>query len=259
MTHSSASPALDLQRITAVSIDLDDTLWPIWPTIHRCEAALRAWMQAHAPSTARLCESAEAPKRVREALHRAHPELQHDLSEMRLRAIRNLLREAGDDPALAEAGFAVFFAERQRVDLFDDALPALQALSARYPLASLSNGNADLALVGVDRFFTAALSARSLGLAKPHRLAFVATAEALACAPQQVLHIGDDPRLDVQPALACGMQAVWLNRDGVPWPLGARGGGGGVDAAPVAGHVEVASLWQLCEALGLALPEPPGA
>lgn len=251
MAHLFASPALDVQRIAAVSIDLDDTLWPIWPTIHRCEAALRDWMRVHAPATAGLCEDGEAPKRVREALHRAHPELQHDLSELRLRAIRGLLHEAGDDPALAEAGFAVFFAERQRVDLFDDALPALQALSARYPLASLSNGNADLVQVGVDRFFTAALSARSLGLAKPHRRAFEATAEALACAPDQVLHIGDDPRLDVVPALACGMQAVWLNRAGAPWPLGPEG------ASLAPGHLEVASLWQLCEALGLALPGAP--
>ena len=31
---------LDISRIRAVSIDLDDTLWPIWPTIKRAEAAL---------------------------------------------------------------------------------------------------------------------------------------------------------------------------------------------------------------------------
>ena len=30
-----APPALDLSRIRAITLDLDDTLWPIWPTIAR--------------------------------------------------------------------------------------------------------------------------------------------------------------------------------------------------------------------------------
>ena len=29
------SLALDVKRIAAISLDLDDTLWPIWPTIER--------------------------------------------------------------------------------------------------------------------------------------------------------------------------------------------------------------------------------
>jgi putative hydrolase of the HAD superfamily len=34
----------------------------------------------------------------------------------------------------------------------------------------------------------------------------------------QVLHIGDDPHLDVVGAAGAGMQAAWLNRDAKPWP-----------------------------------------
>src|SRR6218665_226788 len=34
------APPLDMARIRAISIDLDDTLWPIRPTIARAEAAL---------------------------------------------------------------------------------------------------------------------------------------------------------------------------------------------------------------------------
>jgi len=33
----------------------------------------------------------------------------------------------------------------------------------------------------------------------------------------QVLHIGDDPHLDVVGAARAGMQAAWLNRDAKPW------------------------------------------
>ena len=28
---------LDIARIKAITLDLDDTLWPIWPTIRRVE------------------------------------------------------------------------------------------------------------------------------------------------------------------------------------------------------------------------------
>jgi FMN phosphatase YigB (HAD superfamily) len=37
--------------------------------------------------------------------------------------------------------------------LFDDALPALEFLASRYPLVSLSNGNADVNARGIGHFF----------------------------------------------------------------------------------------------------------
>jgi putative hydrolase of the HAD superfamily len=46
------SPALDVKRIAAISLDLDDTLWPIWPTIERAERALHEWLLREAPKTA---------------------------------------------------------------------------------------------------------------------------------------------------------------------------------------------------------------
>ena len=41
---------LDISKIKAISIDLDDTLWPIWPTIERAERVLHDWLTGHAPS-----------------------------------------------------------------------------------------------------------------------------------------------------------------------------------------------------------------
>ena len=41
---------LDLSRIRAITLDLDDTLWPVWPTIARAEAQLQSWLQQHAPA-----------------------------------------------------------------------------------------------------------------------------------------------------------------------------------------------------------------
>jgi len=33
-----------------------------------------------------------------------------------------------------------------------------------------------------------------------------------------VVHVGDDPEADIQGARGAGLRAVWLNRQGTPWP-----------------------------------------
>jgi FMN hydrolase / 5-amino-6-(5-phospho-D-ribitylamino)uracil phosphatase len=233
---------LDVSKIKAISLDLDDTLWPIWPVIERAEKALLDWLSQHAPMTAAMFASPAALREIREhmanVILKNKPELRHDLGAIRLESIRLALYRAKENPLLAEAAYAEFFAERNRVVLYDDALPALKALSQRYPLLSLSNGNAKLDLVGLQGYFKASLSAKEFGISKPDARIFVATAGAAGVAPHEVLHIGDDAALDVQGALNAGMQAVWLNREEKLWPYD--------DCTPT---VEVTSLADVCAML----------
>ncbi len=226
---------LDISRIRAITLDLDDTLWPVWPTIHRAEAVLSTWLATHAPRTAALSADAELKKAVRAEINARHADRAHDLSFLRLEAIRALLRQAGDPLHLAEPAFEVFFAERQRVELFDDALPALTFLRARWPVVALSNGNADVHRVGIGQHFRASVSAQSLGVAKPDVRIFEAGAAAAGVQPHEVLHIGDDAHADGVGALAAGMQVAWLNREGQAWTHG--------DTRP---HLEVRDLHALC-------------
>jgi len=226
---------LDIPRIKAITLDLDDTLWPVWPTIHRAEAVLTAWLTAHAPRTAALSADADLKKMVRAQVNARHADRSHDLSFLRLQSIRALLRQAGDPEHLAEPAFEVFFAERQRVDLFDDALPALRFWSQRYPVVALSNGNADVHRVGIGEHFHDSVSAQSLGVAKPDVRIFRAAALAAGVQAHEVLHIGDDAHADCVGALAAGMQVAWLNREGQPWAQG--------DSRP---HMEVQNLHDLC-------------
>lgn len=232
------SARLDPSRIRAISLDLDDTLWPIWPTIARAEDALQAWLSAHAPATAALCAAPGTLRELRNRMHLTRPDLAHDMSGLRRESIRLMLQRAGDDPALAEPAFEVFFAERHRVDLFDDALPALAWLSDRYPLVAVSNGNADVHRVGIGAHFRASLNAHGFGAAKPDARIFHAAAEAAGVAAHEVLHVGDDAHLDGVGALGAGMQIAWVNRDGHPW-----------DHAPLQSHITVTDLLTLCRAL----------
>lgn len=209
---------LDAAKIRAITLDLDDTLWPIWPTIERAEKALHDWLTEHAPMAAALFSSPAALREIRDYMAASRPELKHDMSALRRESIRLALYRAGDNPLLAEPAFEVFFAERQRVTLFEDALPALEHLASRFPLVSLSNGNSDLARMGLGHLFRASITAREFGVGKPDPRIFHAAAGAVDVTPEHVLHVGDDPTLDALGALNAGMQAAWLNRAEAMWP-----------------------------------------
>lgn len=229
-------------HIKAITLDLDDTLWPVWPTIRRAEAALHDWLTANTPNTAALLGRPDAMREMRDTVIAQFPEWAHDFSALRREAIRQALVRAGDDPALAVTAFEVFFEARHQVVLFDDALPALEYLAARYPIIAISNGNADIQRVGLARFFKGAISAGEFGIAKPDPRIFKAAAAAAGVGMAQVLHVGDDATLDAQGAQQAGMHTAWLNREGHAWPHG----------EPEPHHLPmltVSSLAQLCELL----------
>lgn len=209
---------LETTRVKAVTLDLDDTLWPIWPTIERAERVLHAWLAEHAPMTAALYANPAALREIRSHVADQRPEIRHDLSAVRRESIRLALHRAGEDPLLAGPAFDAFFAARQQVELYAEARAALEFLASRFPLVSLSNGNADLERVGIGRYFRGAVSAREFGIGKPDARIFLAAAGAADVAPEHVLHVGDDATLDVMGALNAGMQAAWLNRGGHQWP-----------------------------------------
>jgi putative hydrolase of the HAD superfamily len=208
--------------IGAVTLDLDDTLWPIAPAMARAEQALDDWLALNCP---RVRESFPIPamRSLRERVWLEHPHLAHDFTELRKISLRHAFNASGHDETLVEDAFDVFFHARNQVELYEDVPDALAHLARRWPLASISNGNADLERIGLSRHFRATIHARAVGAAKPDPAIFHAAARALALAPGQVAHVGDDPELDVVGAQRAGMISVWLNRGDAPWPLATRG------------------------------------
>jgi FMN hydrolase / 5-amino-6-(5-phospho-D-ribitylamino)uracil phosphatase len=209
---------LNLSKIQAITLDLDDTLWPVWPTIARAEVVLQDWLTLHAPQTARLCADTEFKKRIRAEVNQRHADKAHDLSFLRHESIRQSLIRAGDAPHLANEAFEVFFAERQNVTLYEGVDQALARLAARYPLVGLSNGNADVFRTAAGPYFKASLSARQFGVAKPDVRIFHAAAAQLNVSAESVLHLGDDAHTDVLGAMNAGMQTAWINTQGHDWP-----------------------------------------
>ena len=199
--------------VRAITLDLDDTVWPFAPIGARIERVLDDWMRRHSPATARMFPI-EAMRALRERVAADHPALGHDMSALRRMTLEAALRESGGDVALADAAYEAFYAERNRVECYPDAVSALERISARRPIASLSNGNADLARIGLDHLFTAQLSACSFGAAKPDPAIFLAACELLDAPVAEVLHVGDHPEADVAGAARAGLRSCWINRPG---------------------------------------------
>ncbi|AZQ54713.1 HAD family hydrolase [Burkholderia cenocepacia] len=232
-----------LAKVSALSFDLDDTLWPFGPSVVRAEATLRAWLIEHAPNTASVLPTQQALSALREEYERLCPDLAGDYRAMRIGSIRLALERANEDVSLTEPAYDVFYAARNRVEFYEDALPALAWLSARFPLIAVTNGNADLRLTGGGEFFRTTLSARAFGFAKPEPEIFHAAADALDVRPAELLHVGDDFHLDIVGALNAGLQAAWVVRE-------PREEEEPVPRHPVTPHLTLRDLAMLCHALG---------
>ncbi len=203
--------------VRAICFDLDNTLWEIEPVLNRAERILADWLASRYPRIPQRFSPA-AMLEVRAALLTEQPHQSHDLSFLRRETIARCAAEVGYKRDMAQEAFAVWLAARNQVEPYGEVVAALENLKARFRLATLSNGNADLAVIGLAHHFEVTLSAGALGYAKPDPRAYAALADALTLKPAQILFVGDEPHADVDGPRTAGMQTVWMNRTGVVWP-----------------------------------------
>ena len=204
-------------HVSLITFDLDDTLWPCHAVIHAAEAECYAWLQVRAPRlTARY--TLEQLREHRLALGASHPEIAHDLTEVRLRSLALLLGDAGYGSEMAQAASDVFRAARNRVTPYDEVVDALATLRGRYTLVSVTNGNSQIDRTPLHASFDHSLTAAEVGAAKPDPAIFRSASERSGVPIDRFLHVGDDPARDVRAARDLGMSTVWVNRDGRGWP-----------------------------------------
>lgn len=204
-------------RPKAILFDLDDTLWPIAPVIAAAELTLHAWLAEHAPKVAARF-SIDELRRRRMALLAERPELVIDLGALRRAALLAAFEHAGEDAAIVDGAMRHFAAARNAVTPYDDVLPGLLRLKDRLLLGTITNGNADLEVVGLAHHFTVSLAASHFGRAKPDPAIFLAACAALGVEPHEAVYVGDDLQLDVAGAQRAGLRAVWLRRGDAATP-----------------------------------------
>ncbi|MBE1159113.1 HAD family hydrolase [Dyella acidiphila] len=204
-------------RILAITIDLDDTLWPIMPALERADRDLDNYLRQHYPHVARTWPIA-AMRELRARVAAERLDLAHDFTAQRYLTLQMAFDACGIAEAPLDTLWEIYATARNSVEFYPDALPALDRLRVLQPVASLTNGNADLERMGLHLHFAHHIAARDIGSAKPDPRIFLAAAERLGVAPENILHVGDDPELDVVGARDAGMRTAWINRAGHRWP-----------------------------------------
>jgi putative hydrolase of the HAD superfamily len=162
-------------------------------------------------------EAAEAAIRDEIAYYRAHLHEGRDassLADLRRRAAAAMRPALGVDGDLTEVLLASL-----RFRAYPDAAPALTNLRERgLRIVVVSNWDHSLherlEETGLAPLVDGAVASAELGHAKPEREIFEHALELAGAAPGAALHAGDSPREDVEGALAAGLRAVLVARDG---------------------------------------------
>jgi len=128
------------------------------------------------------------------------------------------LTDAGYAVSLADTAYDVFYRARSEVTLYDAAESVLIALGKRYKLAVITNGNADLELIGLADKFSHIQRASIDNAPKPHRQMFDACLSEFGIEPHQLAHIGDNVETDVGGAQQVGARSVWYRHPNEQWP-----------------------------------------
>lgn len=123
-----------------------------------------------------------------------------------------------------DAFFDALYVRFERPDawrLYDDAVPALDALRARgMPLAVVSNWDSRLPrlldAMGVADRFEFVLTSAEVGVSKPAPAIFQHALDRLELSADEVLHVGDSIADDVRGATQAGLRAVRIDRSAGP-------------------------------------------
>jgi len=206
-----------MHRIRIITLDLDDTLWPIMPVIRRAESTMWRWLAEHYPKIP-VDWDAERAATLREEVVAEHAAKAHDLKFLRRTVLARMAEASGYGTEPVDPAFDVFDEQRNTVELFPDAEAALRRLGSNYRLLALTNGNADLEKIGIRHFFHDVITAVNAGAAKPSRQIFDVACDRAGVSPDEVLHVGDHPEIDIRGAQQAGMRTAWVNRRGEEWP-----------------------------------------
>lgn len=199
--------------VKAVSFDADGTLWDFERVMrHSLHHVLKELerMDAEAADILDIDMMIEIRNRVAEGLRGRVT----NLEQVRLEAFKQTLREIGrPNDALAALLNDVYLEHRfEDIELYDDVLPALNALKDRFTIGILSNGNSYPERCGLEGIFQFVVFSQDHGVEKPDPEIFQIALEKAGCSENELLHVGDSLESDVKGAINSGIRCVWLNR-----------------------------------------------
>ena len=208
--------------IKSISFDLDDTLWPLMPNIVEAEKTTNEWIKENFPGTAALLGKKDVIE-IRDKLIKEDPNLMNQISDLRKLMFYELNIRAGygkeESENMAEEAFKIYFKGRNAVTFYEGVIETLELLKNDYSLGVVTNGNADLQVIGIDNLFDYIFSAADLNAHKPDPVMFEAVINRTGLRAEEICHIGDHPINDVKASLDFGMTPIWFNYEKASFPL----------------------------------------
>jgi putative hydrolase of the HAD superfamily len=108
------------------------------------------------------------------------------------------------------------FAEAGVWELYPEVIEVLESLCGRFELSVISNFDGRLRMIleqlGVSKFFRYVFISSELGADKPDPAIYRQALEVISFAPNEILHVGDDPERDWNAAAKAGLQVFKLDR-----------------------------------------------
>lgn len=204
-----------LNKIQAMTFDLDDTLYENTSIIKQAEKSLIAFMQQKYPVTKQVDKGFWRKQQKTHIL--AEPLLKHDMSQLRRLSINSGFAQLGltnnELSQATKACYEHFYFERSNFKINKNVHSLLKSLSARLPLVAITNGNVNLHQIGLDGYFSGSFSANIKLPMKPNTAMFEAAQLHLNIPHKHILHVGDNLEKDIYGALKAGFQTAWYAHD----------------------------------------------
>ena len=208
-----------MKTYSVITFDLDNTLWPVEPSIIHAENELYNWLEIHYSKLTNQY-SKEDIQVFREPILEQYKDMLHDLTFVRTALLIKLAESVGYPESMASEAMIVYRKARNVVSFYPDTMPAIEELEKHFTLAAITNGNAEIEKMDIGQFFKKSFYSADIGVAKPHPTIFKSAIDYLGVESREIIHIGDDPINDVIGAHKAGMDTIWLNRNDEVWPKG---------------------------------------
>jgi putative hydrolase of the HAD superfamily len=229
-----------LRPFKAISFDLDDTLYDNHPIIKKAEVDFLIYLTTSYPEL----ESLTAHKwgLYKKILLVENPALINDVTLWRKEITKRIMVVYGIAAvnAIKYAEFALqkFLELRSDFTVPATSIKLLEDLALHYPIVAITNGNVNVAQIGLADKFQFVLKAGNGLNSKPDVALFQQAAKQLNIQVKDLLHVGDHLMTDVYGAQNNHAQAVWFN------PNDAR-----LDKAKLLPTLEIADLTHLLRLL----------
>lgn len=239
-----------LSPIKAISFDLDDTLYSNKPVMLAIEKKMITYFSGllhaaqHKLTKPVVNFNHQYWYPFRQQAISQQVNLAHDVVRVRLVTYRLGFEDLGFTSTIAQqmaqAALEYFISLRSDFTVPESSKQLLTNLSQKYPLVAITNGNVDTKALGIAQYFQHIYHAgwqsdEELLKQKPAKDMFALACDTLGIYPNELLHVGDCGRADIQGALTAGCQAAWLSCYDVGQPI------------KVLPHIEITALSQLAQ------------